>query len=200
MAAEPNPLRFFAMAGFAGAVRRRLAARLAVGFLFVCCMCTNQILSAATPNPPAAASPLIIPGPRPAGIDFPPWNDPVVGRLGYLLPQAIEEFGGPQEVGVVRGDEPRQDAVVFYYPDHSYLYWWGKRLWQIRFDGRYQGEIMSVEMGLSRAEVMNRLGTPFYVGADDLIYQLPDRGFPVRLRLIFSKTGLSDLYLYRADF
>jgi hypothetical protein len=156
--------------------------------------------AAPSPSPGAAASPKVIPGPQAVGIDFPPWNDPMVSRLGYHVSQAIEEFGAPQEIGAVRGIEARLDAVVFYYPDNSYLYWWDNRLWQIRFDGRYKGEIMGVAMGQSRAEVIKRLGAPLSNGADDCIYQLPDRGFPVRLRLIFANGLLNDLYLYRADF
>lgn len=142
----------------------------------------------------------VIPAPRPANADFGPWNDPMVGRIGYRLQQAIEEWGPPSEVAAKRGDEARQDTVVFYYADHSYLYWWGSRLWQIRFDQRYKGEIMGVEMGLARQEVLARLGKPFSAGGDDLVYQLPDRGFPVRLRLIFAGDKLSDMYLYRSDF
>jgi len=142
----------------------------------------------------------VIPGPRPANSDFAPWNDPMVGRLGYRLQQAVEEWGPPQELAVSRGNEAWQDSVVFYYADHSYLYWWGNRLWQIRFDKRYKGEILGVEIGLERSEVLKRLGKPFTVSDNDLLYQLPDRGFPIRLRLIFSNDRLSDVYLYRADF
>ncbi len=154
--------------------------------------------TAATRTP--APSIPVIPGPRPADIDFPPWKDPIIDHIGYQLAQAVEEWGAPQEVAVSRGTEPRLDGVVFYYPDHSYLYWWGNRLWQIRFDARYKGELLTVEMGLTRAEVLKRLGNPFYSGTDDIIYQLPDRGFPLRLRLIFLNGRLNDLYLYRSDF
>lgn len=149
---------------------------------------------------PGSGTIAVIPGPRPADADFGPWTDPVIERIGWQLVQAVEELGGPQEVAVVRGTEPRLDAVVFYYPDHSYLYWWGNRLWQLRFDGRYRGEVLSLEMGITRAEVLKRLGNPAFPGTDDMVYQLPDRGFPVRLRLIFQNGRLNDLYLYRADF
>jgi hypothetical protein len=142
----------------------------------------------------------VVPGPKPANADFPAWKDPVVDRVGWLLMEAVEELGAPQEVAVSRGSEPRLDAVVFYYPDHSYLYWWGNRLWQLRFDGRYRGEVLSLEMGITRAEVLKRLGSPDFSGADDVVYQLPDRGFPVRLRLLFKNGRLDDLYLYRSDF
>ena len=142
----------------------------------------------------------VIPGPRPANSDFAPWNDPIVNRIGYRLQQAIEEWGPPMELGVNRGNESWQDSVIFYYADHSYLYWWNNRLWQIRFDGRYKGEVLGVEMGLSREEVTKRLGVPFNATTNDAIYQLPDRGFPIRLRLIFNNEHLSDLYLYRSDF
>lgn len=142
----------------------------------------------------------VIPGPRQANADFGPWNDPMVARIGYRLPQAIEEWGPPMELSVNRGNETWQDSVIFYYADHSYLYWWGNRLWQIRFDTRYKGEVLGVEMGLQRQEVLKRLGKPFNASPTDLIYQLPDRGFPLRLRLIFSNELLTDLYLYRSDF
>lgn len=159
------------------------------------------LLSCLVPLLGEAAKPLqVIPGPRQANADFPPWNDPIVDRIGYRLQQAVEEWGPPQELGVNRGKESWQDSVIFYYADHSYLYWWSNRLWQIRFDQRYKGEIMGIEMGLSRDEVTKRLGTPFNATATDAIYQLPDRGFPIRLRLIFNNEQLSDLYLYRSDF
>ena len=143
---------------------------------------------------------LVIPGPRQAEADFPPWNDPLVDRIGYRVLQAIEEWGPPQEMAVNRGAEAVQDSIIFYYADHTYLYWWQNRLWQIRFDGRYKGEVMGIEMGLSRTDVVKRLGNPFNGTANDIIYQLPDRGFPVRLRLIFNNDRLVDFYLYRADF
>lgn len=55
-------------------------------------------------------------------------------------------------------------------------------------------------MGQTSAEVVEVLGSPHYVGAGSLFYDVEDRGFPVRLRLLFDENQLHDAYLYRSDF
>lgn len=147
------------------------------------------------------AIPPIIEQPRPPSADLPAWNDPLVDRLGYVLAQAAEEFGAPKEVYSIRDpSDPALDSVVFYYEDYSYLFWWRNRLWQLRFDKRYQSDFMGLRMGQPRSEVEKTLGKPLSSGTAELIYQLPDRGFPVRVRLLFEQGKLSDFYLYRSDF
>ncbi len=134
------------------------------------------------------------------GSDFGPWQDSLVDKIGYRIQQVIEELGAPKEISVQRGTEAFQDTVVFYYPDHSYLYLWQDRIWQIRIDKRHRGPILGLEMNISREEALRRLGTP-YAANDTLVrYRLPERGWPIELLLYFTAGKLDDLYLRRADF
>ena len=120
--------------------------------------------------------------------------------LGLTLDQAFDLFGAPAEVFPLRGQEAWHDDVVFYYPRHIYLFWFQNRVWQIRVDRRYDGSFFGVAMGLAKEEVLQRLGSPLATVEESVIYQLADRGYPIRLRLIFEERKLADAYLYRADF
>jgi hypothetical protein len=53
---------------------------------------------------------------------------------------------------------------------------------------------------MSRENVLQVLGRAFTEAEDSLVFYLPDRGYPVRLRLFFKGDVLSDAYLYRGDF
>ena len=131
----------------------------------------------------------ILPGERPLG-----------SLLGMTLAAAMAEFGAPEEVFPLRGRKAWEDDVVFYYPDHSYLFWFRNRVWQVRVDRRFSGSILGLKMGESRNKVRDVLGAPFHTGNDSEIFILPDRGFPVRARLFFAADELSDVYVYRGDF
>ena len=126
--------------------------------------------------------------------------------------------------------EPGEDDVVFYYDDHFYLFWYRDRVWQVRFDHRYQGAFLGVRMGTDMDEVIRSIGKPYRRvpearsgngGASpterseaerneiSLVFFLPDSsltpaavrgGFPLRLRAIFHAGRLVDLYLYRGDY
>jgi hypothetical protein len=129
-----------------------------------------------------------------------------VDYVGLTLQEAYEILGVPEEVFPFRGAEVWQDNVVFYYNNHIYLFWYGNRVWQVRLDKRYEGNLgprgdpeiffMGMERGLVRA----LLGEPFAEDEVSSIYLLPDQGYPVRLRLFFESGVLTDLYLYRGDF
>lgn len=119
--------------------------------------------------------------------------------IGMDLASAIEGFGAPQEVYAVRGEELRQDDVVFYYEQHFYLFWFRNRIWQVRLDGRYGDNFFKVSMGAAREEVLEAMGQPFKELDDSLIYNLEDRGYPVRLRFYFTHGQLDDFYCYRGD-
>ncbi len=130
-----------------------------------------------------------------------PGGRPLATLLGMTLKTATETFGAPEQVFPVRGRSAWEDDVVFYYPDHSYLFWFRDRVWQVRVDRRFVGTVIGgVSMGDSRGAVEQVLGKPFHVGLDSEIFILPDRGFPVRARLFFTDDRLSDLYVYRGDF
>jgi hypothetical protein len=90
--------------------------------------------------------------------------------------------------------------VVFYYKNHVYLFWYQNRVWVVRFDERYKQRFLGLEMGMSRERVLEILDRAFTEAEDSLVFYLPDRGYPVRLRLFFTADALSDAYLYRGDF
>ncbi len=90
--------------------------------------------------------------------------------------------------------------MVYYYDSYVYLFWYDNRVWQVRLDKRYEGSLGGVFMGDPKEKVLELLGAPFYADGESIIYNLPDRGYPVRIRLFFEEDLLSDLYIYRSDF
>jgi hypothetical protein len=119
--------------------------------------------------------------------------------VGLTLAEALERFGAPAEVSAVRGEEAWQDDVVFFYPQHLYLFWYQNRVWQVRLDALYEGGFLGLAMGASRSAVRQALGAPMKELEDSVVYQLEERGYPVRLRLYFEEERLVDLYCYRGD-
>jgi hypothetical protein len=124
----------------------------------------------------------------------------IAGYLGFTLSEAAKTFGPPEEVFVYRGAEEWQDNVVFYFQDHLYLFWFENRVWQVRLDKRYEGEIAGFSMGMPKEDITSALGEPFFEDNDSWLYLLPDMGVPVRMRLFFEDGSLSDLYIFRGDF
>jgi len=127
--------------------------------------------------------------------------------IGLKLFQVFDSFGSPQQVYPIRGNQPWMDDVVFFYASHVYLYWYEDRVWQVRFDKDYHGSFLSLTIGETREEARAQLGTPLQSEADWDLFQLadgtkanPDRGFPIRVRLFYDKSGISDAYIYRGDF
>jgi hypothetical protein len=119
--------------------------------------------------------------------------------IGLTLEEAYQSLGVPLEVYPLRGTEPGQDDVVFYYPRHLYLFWFQNRVWQARTDGRYQGTVFSVTMGASRQRVLEVMGRPFRELEDSLVFHIEDRGYPVQARFYFENERLSDVYCFRGD-
>ena len=106
----------------------------------------------------------------------------------------------PESIFPYRGITPEEDNVVFYYPDSIYLFWFQDRIWQVRADERWTGDVDGVRMGMSYQDVTELWGSPINTRDDNPTWTLPDQGYPVRIRLYFSKTGmLNDMYVYRAD-
>jgi hypothetical protein len=89
--------------------------------------------------------------------------------------------------------------VVFYYTNHLYLFWFQNRVWQVRTDGRFQGLVFSLPMGVSRAQVIAELGQPILESEDSLVFHIEDRGYPVQARFYFEGELLNDVYCYRGD-
>lgn len=115
--------------------------------------------------------------------------------LGLDLPTALAQFGPPRTVRAVRGPDPRQDDVVFAYGAFD-LYWYRDRVWQVALQAAY-----GVRTGDLRIAVEGVLGAPHLELERALVYQLPSRGWPVRLRVGLSSAGMVEsLYVFRADY
>ncbi len=57
----------------------------------------------------------------------------------------------------------------------------------------------NLKKGLSTEEVLKVMGAAFAEVGDSLVYNLEDRGYPLRLRLFFADGFLNDFYCYRGD-
>jgi hypothetical protein len=133
----------------------------------------------------------------PAGADSPD----VTRVIGMGLKNAVDAFGLPQDMFSFRGTEESRDDVVFYYPDHMYLFWYKDRVWQVRFDRRSTAGFHGLVPGMSRQEVEAAVKErPLLPIGDSLYFDLDAESFPVRVRLVFGGSDLTDIYVYRSDF
>ncbi len=133
----------------------------------------------------------------PLAAESPPRLDELIGMD---VAQAVAALGSPDEVVALRGEEEWQDEAVFSYAGlHLSLYWFQGRVWQARLDDGFRGSAYGVRMGQDRKEVLQILGQPWQSREDSLLYELEDRGYPIRLHLFFAGGLLSDLYCYRGD-
>jgi hypothetical protein len=113
--------------------------------------------------------------------------------IGLDPAAAFGTFGPPLEIF------PFEQTVVFYYPDHKYLFWFQNRIWQVRVDRRYELPTMGFRMGEGKAETTARIGRLFKESGDAVSFHIAEAGFPMEARLIFEDGKLSDLYVYRSD-
>jgi hypothetical protein len=120
--------------------------------------------------------------------------------VGYTISQVWTTFGPPEEIYPVRGDNEKEDNVVFYYPDHYYLFFFHNRVWQVRMDRRYRGRPLDLPLLSKREKVEEVLGPPFAEVGESLIYHLGFTGYPIRGRLFFEEGTLIDVYIYRGDY
>jgi hypothetical protein len=121
--------------------------------------------------------------------------------IGMGLKSVIGTFGLPQNMFTFRGSEEARDDVVFYYPDHMYLFWFKDRVWQVRFDRRATVVFHGVSLGMTRQEVEAAVAErPLVAAGDSLYFDLDAEIFPVRVRLAFAGTTVSDIYVYRSDY
>jgi hypothetical protein len=158
---------------------------------FVPLMLLLSGLPAAAQNAPAAAQ------------SAPTAADAVeaTGILGMQLKPVVDAFGLPQSMFTFRGSDETRDDVVFYYPDHMYLFWYKDRVWQVRLDRHASAVVHGVSLGMSRSEVEAAVPErPFVASSDSLYFDLDSASFPVRVRLVFAGDVVSDIYVYRSDF
>ena len=121
--------------------------------------------------------------------------------IGMELRSAITAFGLPQSMFPFRGTEEARDDVVFYYPDHMYLFWYKDRVWQVRYDRRSTDGFRGLAPGMTRQEAAAAVSErPLVTSGDSLYFDLEAEAFPVRVRLVFAGSSLSDIYVYRSDF
>jgi hypothetical protein len=149
--------------------------------------------------------------------------------IGLDLPGAVSALGLPQRMFAYRGAVESQDNVVFYYPDYRYLFWYRDRVWQVRCDRRFAGQVLGLSLGMSRDDVEKQSSTAsptsstsptsptsptasstssptpsaqrqLVPSGDSLYFDLDGEKYPLRVRLVFTANVLTDLYVYRSDF
>lgn len=120
--------------------------------------------------------------------------------IGYTPDRVIETLGAPDYVQVIRGEEEKEDDVLFYYNNSVYIYFNGNRVWQMRVDKNYSDIILRLKLGNSRTYVRSLLGEPLDEKDSSYIYRMPDQGYPLILRLYFTEDRVDDIYLYRGDY
>ncbi len=120
--------------------------------------------------------------------------------LGYSPAQLIGAYGPPLRVFALRGAEPWQDDVVFDYQSFS-AFIFMERVWQLRIGPDYPEPMLGFYPSSSLERIEASLGLPASREPDNYEWQLPGRGWPVRLRAVTDENGaIRELYLYRADF
>lgn len=120
--------------------------------------------------------------------------------LGQRPAESFDLLGSPAEVYTYRNARPEEDNVVFYFKNHIYLFFFQNRVWQVRADFRFEGNIYGLTMGSGIEKAEEILGPPFSIVENSRIYSLPYKAYPVRARLIFKDNILTDLYIYRSDY
>jgi hypothetical protein len=137
----------------------------------------------------------------PSGVSAPAiLDDDPAGLLGLGLGELLARFGAPSSVCAVRGEAAWQDDVAFVYPNGYSLFMYGDRIWQLRFTKPYPGSIYGLFIGDSSDKALSILGQPYESGPGFLLYRMPYKSYPVRLKLGLQDERIVDVYLYRADF
>jgi hypothetical protein len=127
-------------------------------------------------------------------------DDDPAALLGLGLGDAFARFGAPSSVMALRGDAAWQDDVAFVYGTGYTLFMYGDRLWQLRFTKPYVGSIYGLFLGDGSDKALSVLGQPYESGPGFLVFRMPYKSYPVRLRLALQDDRIVDAYLFRADF
>lgn len=130
-------------------------------------------------------------------------REPAFLEIGLTLAQ-VWEREAPREVYSLRGNDPFLDDVVLFYGDYHYFYLYGNRVWQIRWDCRFEGTLAGLSLGMSPDEVVLHWGEADERAENSWFYVLEDRGWPQEARLVFDENEegesfLTDIYVYRGD-
>jgi hypothetical protein len=119
--------------------------------------------------------------------------------IGMDLAAALDAFGTPREIFALRGPSEADDDVVFFYDQCLYLFWFRNRVWQVRFDRRFDRRVLGLAIGMSRVQAEAACAAPLAGQDGSLYFDLADCPCPVRVRLLFDEEGLADIYVYRSD-
>ncbi|MDR3334219.1 MAG: hypothetical protein LBT13_04960 [Treponema sp.] len=119
--------------------------------------------------------------------------------IGLTLEALYSRFGIPRSVYAVRGIEVWQDDVVLVY-DQGDFYVYKDRVWQIGVKDAY-----GITLGEKRTVVSSMLGEGMRNFEDHILFPLPNRGWPLMLRINFedvsnSEARVSAIFIYRPDF
>ncbi len=120
--------------------------------------------------------------------------------IGMDLATAVDAIGLPQQMFTWRGSDEKRDNVVFYYPNQLYLFWFRDRVWQVRFDRRYTGQIFGLTFAMPEDLVLATIPWTTVASGDSLFFDINNSSYPMRVRLVFTNGFLSDMYIYRSDF
>ncbi len=121
--------------------------------------------------------------------------------IGMQLKSVVDTLGLPQNMFTFRGSDADRDDVVFYYPNHLYLFWFKDRVWQVRYDRAATVNFHGISLGMSRSEVEAAVHErPLVAQGDSLYFDLAGSSFPVRVRVVLAGDTVSDLYVYRSDY
>lgn len=120
--------------------------------------------------------------------------------LGSTPHTLITSLGSPDYIYSERGNDLKDDDVVFFYNKRLYIYFNNNRAWQVRLDREFTEKVADISIGDDLDTVLNTLGDPIETIENSIIYTRPDQGYPVFMRLYFKNKKLDDIYFYRGDY
>lgn len=116
-----------------------------------------------------------------------------------VLNSDFEETAGAIGQGYIEIDpeeySSRADKII-YYPEGLSLWSSGGKIIQLRLDSAWGGFISGIRIGITDADLRLVMGEPWIEELGSLYYNLPWNEGPVRLRFVFTETGLIEIYLY----
>ena len=89
---------------------------------------------------------------------------------------------------------------MFFYDESLYMFWYRNRVWQVRFDRRFERRVLGLTMGMSRTEVEQACPAPLLAAGDSLYFDVEGCDCPVRARVVLDADGVADIYVYRSDY